>query len=64
MAKLTCAFYYPRCGYYEGARYRSGVPLYQRKKDKSFFIIEDGKRVNVGIVNANGTVVKLRKEGV
>lgn len=56
--KLKQAFYYPTCGYYEGRMYIS-TKLYQRDKDKSFFIIENGKRVNVSIVNAHGTVVKL-----
>jgi len=49
------------CGYYEGKMYKTGIPLHQRKRDKSFYIVEDGKRISVAIVNAHGTVIKLNK---
>ena len=62
MSKLKTACYYPTCGYYEGSVYRCGIPMYERARDGSFFIIENGKRISVAIVNALGTVIKLAKE--
>ena len=59
MAKHKTCFQFPRCGYYEGKLYKCGIALYQRKRDSSFFIIEDGKRINVAIINGHGTVIKL-----
>lgn len=56
MSKLERSFYYPTCGYFEGGKYHCGVPLFQRK-DKSFFILKNGKRVNAAICNGHGTVI-------
>jgi len=64
MSKHRQAFYFPTVGYYvqteRGRVYRCGIPMYERKRDKTFYIVEDGKRINVAVVSAHGTVVKIQ----
>lgn len=59
MSKLKSAPYFHTVGYYDGPKYRCGIRLYQRRRDSSFFILENGRRVSVAIINSKGTVIKL-----
>ena len=59
--KMKRCFNRSTCGYYVGSMYYSGVPLYERVRDGTYYIIKDGKRVDVGIINCHGTVVLLPK---
>lgn len=58
----TPAPYHSTCQYYGLEPKKStlycGVPLYIRKKDKSYYIMQHGRRVNVVIVNAYGVVAR------
>ena len=60
MAKLRTHPYYHTCGFHHtDGKYHCGLPLYVRERDRSLFIIFEGRRVDVALVNTHGTVILL-----